>query len=228
MKITTILFDLDGTLTDSGEGIMNSVRYAVEKYGMKVDESSLSGFIGPPLHQQFQEVCGVTEEESYRLVALYREYYTKKGIFENAVYTGITELLKTLKEDGYRICMATSKPEVFAEKIAHHFGLAKYFDKIGGSLMDGGRVNKADVIEYVLEEMHVCTREEVLMIGDRKHDISGAKRAGVHSMGVLFGYGSREELKSAGAELIAETPKEIGKLIRKYAAVVTGEECDLQ
>lgn len=213
MKITTILFDLDGTLTDSGEGIMNCVRYAVEKFGMKIEEEQLPGFIGPPLRQHFQEVCGVGEEAGHQLVALYRERYTDIGIFENKMYPGIIELLKELKERGYMICIATSKPEKFAIQIAEHFQFAEYFDMIGGSLMDGNRVDKTEVIEYVLKTCGVKNREQVMMVGDRSHDITGAKNAGIHSMGVLFGYGSREELEAAGAEYIAETPKEIRAFI---------------
>lgn len=213
MKITTILFDLDGTLTDSGEGIMNCVRYAVEKFGMEIGENQLPGFVGPPLCQHFQEVCGVGEEAGKQLVSLYRERYTELGIFENKVYPGITGLLEMLKKQGYTICMATSKPENFAVQIAEHFQFAQYFDVIGGSLMDGSRVDKKEVIEYVLETCRIKNREQVLMVGDRSHDIIGAKNAGIHSMGVLFGYGSREELEEAGAEYIAATPEDIGTFI---------------
>lgn len=213
MKFTTILFDLDGTLTDSGEGIMNCVRYAVEKFGMKIEENQLPGFIGPPLRQHFQEICGVGEAAGNQLVALYRERYTNIGIFENKVYPGIIELLRALKKQGYTICMATSKPEKFALQIAEHFQFAKYFDVIGGSLMDGSRVDKTEVIEYVLETCGIENRKQVLMVGDRSHDIIGAKNAGIHSMGVLFGYGSQEELETAGAEYIAKDPEDIKKIL---------------
>lgn len=214
MKIHTILFDLDGTLTDSGEGIMNSVEYALQKYGIKVeDRSQLQAFVGPPLAEQFSKFCGFSEEEGHRAVEVYREYYQVKGIFENRVYDGIPEVLEQLKNKGYQICMATSKPEKYAKIIAEHYDFAKYFDVIAGSLMDGGRVNKDEVIEYALEQCGVTDRESVLMIGDRNYDIIGAKKAGTHSMGVLFGYGSREELETAGAELIAETPVDIAKLL---------------
>lgn len=214
MQIDTILFDLDGTLTDSGEGIMNSVEYALEKYGIKVeDREQLRAFVGPPLAEQFSKFCGFSAEEGHRAVDVYREYYQEKGIFENSVYEGIPEVLETLKSRGYKICMATSKPEKYAKLIAEHFDFAKYFDVIAGSLMDGGRVNKNEVIEYVLEQCGATDREKVLMIGDRCYDIIGAKKAGTHSMGVLFGYGSREELEEAGADLIAETPADIAKLI---------------
>ena len=214
MEIKTILFDLDGTLTDSGIGIMNSVEYALKKYDIEVaDRSQLRCFIGPPLAKQFEKFCGISEEESYRAVGYYREYYSDKGIFENEVYEGIPELLKSLKKAGKQVAMATSKPEKFAKMIAEHFQLDQYFDFIGGSLMDGGRTNKAEVIEYVLEACNVTDRESVLMIGDRDYDIIGAKDAKVHSMGVLFGYGTQEELEGAGADFIVKTPFEAMDLI---------------
>ena len=213
MQITTILFDLDGTLTDSGEGIMNCVRYAIEKFGHSVEEDQLPGFVGPPLQQHFQEVCGVGAAEGKQLVSFYRERYTDIGIFENRVYPGVIELLEQLKQQGYVICMATSKPEIFASRIAEHFKFAKYFDIIGGSLLDGKKVKKSEVIEYVLEKAHVQVREQVLMIGDRYHDIIGAKEAKIHSMGVLYGYGDRKELEEVGAEFIASTPEEVFRMI---------------
>lgn len=135
MKITTVLFDLDGTLTDSGPGIMNSVKYALEKAGEPVPKTDeLRKFIGPPLKGQFMEHCGISEERAAEMVTLYREYFTVTGIFENSVYDGVEEMLKTLKEAGIKIAMATSKPEKFAKIIADHFGLAKYFDVIGGGM----------------------------------------------------------------------------------------------
>lgn len=215
MNIRTILFDLDGTLTDSGEGIMNSVEYALNKYGITVeDREQLRSFVGPPLAEQFSRFCGFSEEEGYRAVEVYREYFSVKGIYENEVYEGIMEVLAELKERGYQLCMATSKPEKFAKIIAEHFDFAKYFDVIAGSLMNGERCKKAEVIEYVLDACGATDRDAVLMVGDRCYDILGAKAAGTHSMGVLFGYGSREELEEAGAELIAETPAEIAELLR--------------
>ena len=153
MKITTVLFDLDGTLTDSGPGIMNSVKYALEKAGEPVPKiEELRKFIGPPLKGQFMEHCGISEERAAEMVTLYREYFTVTGIFENSVYDGVEEMLKTLKEAGIKIAMATSKPEKFAKIIADHFGLAKYFDVIGGACMDETRTEKQDVIHYVLEQ----------------------------------------------------------------------------
>lgn len=218
MKIHTILFDLDGTLTDSGEGIMNAVRYTLERYGRTATEAQLRSFIGPPLQTQFQQFLNVSEEEGKRAVSIYREYYTDRGIFENKLYPGVIELLEQLKYAGFRICMATSKPEKFAVQIAEHFSFASYFDRIGGALMNGNRTKKCEVIEYVLGEEGISkesrSRDGVLMIGDREHDILGARQTGIHSMGVLYGYGSREELEDAGAERIAETPEQIWEILQ--------------
>ena len=214
MEIKTVLFDLDGTLTDSGPGIINGVQYALEKMGMKEnDKEKLRRFIGPPLKEEFKKFCSITEEEGVNAVALYREYYTETGIFENEVYEGIPELLKALKEKGLQIAMATSKPEKFAKIIAEHFGIASYFDFIGGSLMDGSRTKKSEVIQYVLDACGVKERDTVLMIGDRDYDILGAKTMGVHSVGVLYGYGDREELEKAGADYIVETAGEVLRVV---------------
>lgn len=207
MEIKTVLFDLDGTLTDSGPGIIAGVQYALKKYGLEVDDlSSLRCFIGPPLKEQFQKFCGFSEAEGVQAVEYYREYYRDRGIFENEVYEGIPELLRELKAAKMTVIMATSKPETFAVTIAEHFGISRYFDFIGGSLMDGRRTRKSEVIDYVLDAAKVKDRSTVLMIGDRDYDILGAKEAGVHSMGVLYGYGPREELEAAGADFLVEKP----------------------
>lgn len=216
MKIHTILFDLDGTLTDSGEGIMNAVRYTLERYEKAATEEELRSFIGPPLQTQFEQFLKVSEEEGKRAVSIYREYYTKRGIYENKVYPGIPDVLKQLKQAGFRLCIATSKPEKFAVQIAEHFNFAQYFDRIGGALMDGNRTKKREVIEYVLTEEQIGDqREGILMVGDRKHDICGAKQTGLRSMGVLYGYGSQEELETAGADWIAETPEDIWSILKE-------------
>lgn len=214
MRFHTILFDLDGTVTDSRPGIVNSVKYALKKAGMEgADEEKLRSFIGPPLHKQFQSFCGITAEQAKEMVSLYREYYTETGIFENRVYDGVIPMLHELKESGCRILLATSKPEKFARIIADHFGFTQYFDFIGGANLDGSRTDKQEVIEYVLSECGVEDRSDVLMVGDRRYDIEGARSTGVHSMGVLYGYGSREEIESAEPDFIAETPDEIGRII---------------
>lgn len=206
------VFDLDGTLTDSGPGIMNSIKYALNKRNIAVPgEEVLRSFIGPPLKEQFRTVFRLSDEEGTDMVRLYREYFREKGIFENSVYKGIPELLRQIKDSGRKIIMATSKPEIFAKRITEHFDLDRYFDFVGGASMDGSRTEKYEVIEYALGESGISENErrETVMIGDREHDIIGAKRAGLHSIGVLYGYGSAEELRKAGAEQTADTPEQV-------------------
>ena len=189
MEISTVLFDLDGTITDSGSGIINSVKYALKKAGRKIPpEDELRKFIGPPLQEQFMKCCGIEEKEAAEMVALYREYYQEEGIFDNRVYDGVMEMLKTLKEAGLKIVMATSKPEKFAKMIAEHFGFAKYFDLIGGACMDGARTKKQEVIQYVLEQCKEKDREKIRMVGDRCYDMEGANREGIRAIGVLYGF----------------------------------------
>ena len=214
MEISTVLFDLDGTITDSGSGIINSVKYALKKAGRKIPpEDELRKFIGPPLQEQFMKCCGIEEKEAAEMVALYREYYQEEGIFDNRVYDGVMEMLKTLKEAGLKIVMATSKPEKFAKMIAEHFGFAKYFDLIGGACMDGARTKKQEVIQYVLEQCKEKDREKIRMVVYRCYYIEGANREGTRAIGVLYGYGSKEELEEAGADGLAETPEEVVRMI---------------
>lgn len=209
-----VLFDLDGTLTDSGLGITNSVRYALGREGIEVkDRSELFRFIGPPLVDSFQMFYGFSAEKALEITHIYREYYSTKGIFENEVYDGIEELLKKLHEAGKRILVATSKPEPFARKILDHFSLSRYFEYIAGSNMDETRSTKAEVIDYALESCNITDLSEAVMVGDREHDVIGAKKIGMKSIGVLFGYGNREELEKAGADYIAETPEDIFRII---------------
>lgn len=205
-----ILFDLDGTLTDSGLGITNSVAYSLKKFGIEIDDrTELYKFIGPPLRESFEKYYGFSPEEARKAVEYYREYYTDKGLFENTVYEGIEELLKEIRDSGKRAIVATSKPEVFAKRILEHFGLAKYFAYIVGANLDETRTKKDEVIAHVLESCEIPDRSKVLMVGDREHDILGAKKMGLDSLGVLFGYGDYEELKRAGATYIAETVRDI-------------------
>lgn len=209
-----ILFDLDGTLTDPGIGITNSVMYALKKFGIEVeDRAILYKFIGPPLLDSFQNFYGFTKEESEKALKYYREYFKPHGLYENKVYEGIENLLKQLKSREKKILVATSKPEEFAVEILRHFQLYQYFDFVGGASMDEKRVRKADVIDYVLESFHITERTSVIMIGDREHDVIGAKQNGLDSIGVLYGYGSFEELEEAGATYIVERPDEIVGLV---------------
>lgn len=204
------LFDLDGTLTDSGEGIMNSIRHALRRFGItEYDESVLRKFIGPPLAESFQKYFNLSTEEARKGIKYYREYYTDGGMFENEVYNGITELLEGLKAKGKTLIVATSKPELFAEQILEHFGLAEYFACIAGASMDETRVHKNDVIAYAMQKYKGIDHKKAVMIGDRANDIMGGKVNGMDTIGVLYGFGSREELEEAGADIIVEKPKEI-------------------
>lgn len=208
-----IFFDLDGTLTDPAEGITNSVAYALSKFGIKVsDRSELYRFIGPPLIGAFMEYYDFSKEDAERALAYYREYFAPKGIFENQVIDGIPELLADIKAQGKKLYVATSKPEPFAIQILEHFGLAKYFDGIYGSTMDESRNTKDAVIAYALAKSG-AERYDSVMVGDRHHDIDGAKKNEMKSVGVLFGYGSRAELASAGADEIAQTVTELKQIL---------------
>lgn len=205
-----LLFDLDGTLTDPKEGITRCFQYALEDFGIyEKDVEKLTWVIGPPLMDSFMQGYGFTEEQAERATAKYRERYTPIGWKENLLYEGIPEVLSRLKEAGYILALATSKPENMAEMILEYFDLTQYFTFIGGASMDLSRARKTDVIEYVLEKLGVSDRSEVLMIGDRKFDILGAKETGLRSLGVLYGYGDREELETAGADEIAESVVDI-------------------
>ncbi len=210
----TVLFDLDGTLTASGRGITNSVAYALTKFGIDFEsKEDLMCFIAPPLIKMFMQKFNVSENEARELVKLYREYYSAHGIFENDLYEGIGELLSSLSIKGKKLILATSKPEHFAVKILEHFGIAKYFSFICGATMDEKRTDKDAVIEYALECAHISDISDAIMVGDKEYDILGAKKFGMDSIGVLYGYGSRKELETAGATYIAEHPKDILKFI---------------
>lgn len=212
-QFQALLFDLDGTLTDPFEGITNSIVYALCKFGIKVeDKRPLAAFIGPPLVQSFCEFCGFSRNDALKAVEYYREYFAEKGIFENTVYDGVLPMLKALKSRGNRLYVATSKPEVFAGRIVRHFGMTGFFDGVAGATLDTTRNEKADVIAYALRTYAIAA-DSALMIGDRMHDILGAKANGLRSMGVLYGYGSKEELCKAGADMIADSPQRIIELL---------------
>ena len=204
-----LLFDLDGTLTESAPGILNSVRYTLAHY--QIPEESvlpLERFIGPPLMESFMNFLGLPEEEAKRAVYIYREYFAEKGIFENAPYEGIPEVLQRLVSAGLTLGVATSKPEHFARRILEHYDLEQYFQVICGALDEGPNGTKPAVMRRAIREMEEkfgASKDKMIMIGDREHDIFGAKETGIASMGVLYGYGDREELEKAGADLICET-----------------------
>ncbi len=206
-------FDLDGTLTDPGIGITNAVMFALRKFDITPPpRKELYCFIGPPLHDSFQNYYGMTAQQAETAVAAFREYYRPIGIQENELYPAIPELLEELRSRGIKLVLATSKPEEFAVQILKHFDLFPYFDFIGGATFDTSRTRKADVIAYVLHELQITDRNEVLMIGDREQDIAGAKANGLASAGVLWGYGSFEEFSAAGADYIISEPMELVKL----------------
>lgn len=209
-----ILFDLDGTLTESGEGIINCVQYALEKLGKKEEHpENLQCFIGPPLKEQFMKYAGLSEEEGEKAVVYYQERYTTTGIFENRLYPKIPELLELLKINNKILAVASSKPEVYVKQILKHFQIADYFTAIVGSELDGRRTEKAEVIEEALRRMHLEEeRDKVLMVGDRSHDVQGAISCGLQCIGVAYGYGSREELEKAGAVYIADSVEDLGIL----------------
>lgn len=211
-----ILFDLDGTLTDPAVGITKSVAYALKKFGIEVsDITQLNHFIGPPLLDSFMECYGFDKEKAQTAIDYYRERFRVKGLYENVVYDGIPEMLQKLKDSGKKLILATSKPEPFAKEILRHFGLEEYFDYAAGSNFDGTRTAKAEVIEYALEAAGVTDKTTAVMIGDREHDIIGANKTGLDSIGVLYGFGNKDELQSAGATFIAENVTDIVKLIIK-------------
>ena len=209
-----IFFDLDGTLTDPGEGITHSVAYALKKEGIEPPErQELYRFIGPPLVDSFMKFYGFSEERAHRAVEEYREYFRDRGIFENRVYDGIPDLLDLLCKQGKRIVLATSKPEPFALRILEHFGLLPYFTFVAGALLDETRTAKGDVIAYALSSCGITDVSRVLMVGDRFHDVKGAAANGMDCLGVLFGYGSREELTQAGATYLVATVSDIERFV---------------
>ncbi|MGZ3650100.1 MAG: HAD-IA family hydrolase [Bdellovibrionota bacterium] len=200
-----LLWDLDGTLTDPQDGIIRCIQFALEQCGLPVPaHEELLWTIGPPLHESFAKLAPETDPAA--LVAKYRERFGPTGLFENSVFWGIPDLLSKL--GGFRHFLATSKPHVFASQILDHFKLTPHFTRIYGSELDGTRSDKGELIAYLLAQ-EALTPANALMIGDRRHDIAGAKKNGLAALGVLWGYGSREELQGAGANLLFETPVEL-------------------
>lgn len=207
MDYKYIFFDLDGTLTDSALGITNSVKYALQKMQRPVlPEEILRKFVGPPLSYSFAHFCNMDEQTAQKAVATYREYFSVTGLFENEVYDGVEEMLQQLKQKGKKLVVATSKPEIYSVRIIEHFGLDGYFEFVAGSSLDESRNTKEKVIRYAMEQTGVTNSAEVLMVGDREHDVIGATACGIKCLGVLWGYGSREELCKAGAADVVDTP----------------------
>ncbi len=213
MKYKYIFFDLDGTLTDPKEGITNCVKYALEHYGIhEEDERRLMNFIGPPLVWSFANYYGFDEEKALEATEKYRERFAAVGLFENRVYDGVEEAMQKLCDNGHILVLATSKPKVFADRIMAKYRLRPYFKAICGSELDGTRNDKNEVIEYAIETVG-ADRDRTIMVGDRKHDIIGAKKCGIVSCGVRFGYAETGELEAAGADFIADDIEEMLKIL---------------
>ena len=210
----TLLFDLDGTLTDSAEGILNCVRYALDKFGIEeTDPVRLNSFIGPPLYDSFKNLYPQLSEEQVReAVKIYRSRYKDTCAIENKLYDGIPELIGSLKAAGYRLCLATAKPETFALPIMKHFALYDKFDLLYGCDESKNRLNKDDVIRDIIADNPDMNRDNTVMIGDRFHDVLGAAKSGLDCIGVLYGFGDRAELEGAGAKYITETVASLGEL----------------
>lgn len=219
MAISTVLFDLDGTLTDPFEGITRSIQFALKQMGAAVpDADDLRWCIGPPLWDSFAVLLSTDERaEQDRAVGFYRERYTAEGLYENTLIGGIPETLGTLREAGLDLHVCTSKPHAYAGKILEHFDLLPHFGKVYGSELDGTRSAKTELIAHVLQQEGVSAPETV-MIGDRKHDLIGANANSVAGIGVLWGYGSREELEAEGPILIAESPEQISAILKNDIA----------
>lgn len=209
-----VLFDLDGTLSDSKPGIEAGIKYALSKYDIKIEnDEQMRKYLGPPIRDSFREFNGFDEETCEQAVAYYREYYSEKGLFENNLYPGMKDLLSSLKAAGKILLTATSKPQEYTDRIVDYFGIRQYFDFIAGSNMDGTRNRKAEVIRYSLDSAGITDFSKTVMVGDRKYDILGAKEIGIDSIGVLYGYGNREEFEEAGATFIVENVADIAKFI---------------
>lgn len=214
MKYKYLLFDLDGTLTDPAEGITQAVSYALSYFGIHIeDRATLYPFIGPPLKDSFRDFYGFSDTQILIAEDKYREYFSEKGIFENKIYPGIRKLLASLEENEAQILLATSKPEVFAERILEHFHIREFFDFVGGATMDGTRSEKKDVVRYVLDSAGIEKPTEAVMIGDRRHDIEGARANGLDSIGVLWGYGNLNEFQKAGATYTVQNIEALSLLL---------------
>ena len=209
-----ILFDLDGTIIDPKEGITKGVQFSLQAFGIQVeDRDTLTPFIGPPLWDSYKKYYGFNQEEAKLAVAKYREYFAPKGIYENVLFDGMVELFEKLKKANKQLILATSKPTVYAQRILEYHNIGDYFSFVGGCELDGRRSRKGEVIQYVLENMKVSEPENAIMIGDREHDVIGAKEIPIDSIGVCYGYGSLEELANSGATYIAKDVEELSNIL---------------
>ncbi|MDM5314762.1 HAD family hydrolase [Fictibacillus sp. b24] len=215
-----ILFDLDGTLSDPKIGITKSVQFALERMGIKEESLDyLEPFIGPPLQQSFSDFYHFNDTQTQTAITHYRERFSDVGMYENTLYEHIPELLQELKESGFTLVVATSKPTVFAEQILKYFNIHHHFDLIVGSNLDGTRTAKTDIIQYILQHYNKHPKQDFIMIGDRKHDIIGAHNTGIDSIGVTYGYGSLDEITTAAPAYIAESVLELRKYLLKHTSI---------
>ncbi len=213
-KYDIIAFDLDGTLTNPERGLVASFVYALGKMGVDYGEKAeLKRFIGPPIYEEWQRCFGFTPEESTKALLIFREYYSVYGWWDNEIYPGVKEMLEKLKCAGKKIILATSKPEIFAKKILELFDISKYFDFIGGAATDKTRDKKSEVLEYSLQSIGAKDLSQAILVGDRIYDAEGAKICGIDSLGVLYGHGSEEEVRSGGFTLVANTVEEIADIL---------------
>ena len=209
-----IFLHLDGTIINSMEGIAESVQYSLKHMGIiEKDKNQLAKFIGPPPRYSFAKFWGIKEDDLDRVMKKYREYYKEIGIYKNELYPGMEKMLKSLYNKDFKLIVATSKPEVFAKKILKNLNIDQYFMDICGSSLDGSRSEKKDVITYALNKNHIKDVSEVIMVGDRHYDVEGAKVNSIEAVGVLYGFGSKDELEKAGANYIVATVEDLEKLI---------------
>lgn len=212
-KYKYFLLDFDGTVANTGVGITKAVAYALKYYGIVIEDlNTLTDFIGPPLSDSFQKYFGFSKEQGDEAVVKYREYYAPYGLYESELYEGIIDLLDKVTKAGGKIVLATSKPEESARKLLEYFKANTYFELIAGASQDLSMHKKADVIRYAMNKINI-PKEQAIMIGDREQDVFGAKENGLPCVGVLYGFGTRDELKNAGADYIVEDMKELTNLL---------------
>ncbi|NMB39701.1 MAG: HAD family hydrolase [Firmicutes bacterium] len=219
-QLHCIIFDLDGTLTDPGEGIINSLIYALKHFGIKGDPQVLRKFIGPPLIDSFMKYYNFNEKQAKEAIRFYRRRFHDKGVFENYVYPGIPELLQTLTAQGKKLAIATTKPTIYAVQVLEHFGIDSYFEQelVVGSYLDGSRTNKAELISTVIKRLGGDNKSKV-MVGDRKYDILGAKANDIDVIGVTYGYGEKKEIELAEPTWIVDSVSSLKKLLVKKTKI---------
>ena len=215
MSYDLCLFDVDGTLTDPQLGLTRSYQYALEKFGIHEELDNLMKFIGPPLRENFRNFYGFSDADTEKAVVIFREYFTQTGLYENKLYPEIPETLQKLEDRGIILAVATNKVKIYTDKILEYFGIGRYFSLVSGDEPDGSlTVNgKRDIIRNVLDTLDPERKMSTVMIGDREHDIIGARENGIDSIGIMWGYGSRAELEKAGATIIIETAAELCNIV---------------